>query len=274
MNFSDSKLLYRKLKSFFPELELEENQIKTAAGKILQLYPVEFGSNLKRIRSGKGISQIPLAGYLGVAQTTYSSWETGAHSPRISNLAMLSQYLQVDVGEFFPLSKNQTGKTLPLFIQSDFCSINADHFSNYVLKHAGQHTRDYFDSEYSFAFYNDDESMIGPVESIPLKSTVFCSLVKDVNVGDPFKKLYSLCGKVVLLSIVKGPALLREIIFDGKYIRFKAWNPKVEDIICLSSEQQSLPEGNEDLAMFANHPLCASMIEVFGIAHKILKDVK
>ena len=274
MKLSESKLLFRKLKTFFPEIEPEEKQINAAASKILQLYSVEFGANLKKFRLKKNINQVPLCTLLGIAQTTYSSWETGAHSPRISYLDSLSSVLDIDIGELFPVSNDDLYKTVPLFVQSDFCSKLNREFFEYDLKHAEKKTRDYFNGDFDFAFLNDDESMIGHSDNIPLKSFVFCTAIKPNPSETNFQKIYSMCGKVVLLSIVKGPAILREIAFDGQYIRFKAWNPNVDDVICLTSEEQTLPNGNEKLAMFANHPLSASMIELFGVAKKIIKDVK
>lgn len=81
-------------------------------------------------------------------------------------------------------------------------------------------------------------------------------------------------GKVVLLSFANGPALLREITFDGTYIRIKAWNSNIPEKICLSSGTQALPEGKESSALYNNHPLTVSMIEVFGIARKQIQDLK
>lgn len=85
--------------------------------------------------------------------------------------------------------------------------------------------------------------------------------------------MLSLSGSVVLLSLFKGPAVLRELSFDGTYIRLKAWNPNVLEKICLLSEEQSLPQSNEQLAMYANHPLTVSMIEVFGVAKKVIMNL-
>lgn len=273
MLFSDSDVLYKKLITFFPNLVRKEDDVKNAIIKLLKLHSSNFAQNLKRLREENGISQIALANYLNVTRTSLSAWENGSHVPRLSKLARLSELLEVDVGEFFSIASITNDKTIPLFSRTDFSCINSNHFFDYMLSHAPKQTTDYFQSEYQFAFVNDDDSMIGAINNIPLKSIVFCSTEKlncETNISD---LLLSLSGSVVLLSLVKGPAVLRELSFDGTYIRLKAWNPNVLEKICLFSEEQSLPQSNEQLAMYANHPLTVSMIEVFGVAKKVIMNL-
>ena len=120
MKFSESSLLFNKLKTYIPNLSNDEEQIKEAVSKVLKLHPEEFGANLKRIRVSKGINQIPFANQLGVAQTTYSSWETGSHIPRLNKIESISELLQVDGGELFSPSKISKQMSIPLFNKNDF----------------------------------------------------------------------------------------------------------------------------------------------------------
>ena len=109
-NFASSSLLVEKLKNFFPEMGTSESEVKQAMTKVLKTYLKGFGLNLKKIRTKKGINQVPFAKQLGVSQTTYSSWETGSHVPRLSKISMISELLGIDVGELFDEISNPTQK--------------------------------------------------------------------------------------------------------------------------------------------------------------------
>lgn len=272
MKFSESSLLFNKLKTYIPNLSNGEEQIKEAVSKVLKLHPEEFGANLKRIRVSKGINQIPFANQLGVAQTTYSSWETGSHIPRVNKIESISELLQVDVGELFSPSKISKQISIPLFNKNDFYAINTEHFYNYKISHHEKMTPNNFPQDYQFAFYNNDEEMIGKELCIPKNSIVYCSSDQSFTLG-LLKNIQKIDGKVVLLNIAKGPALLRQIKYDGNYIRIKAWNTELEDKICLFDENQTLPKGNEKAAQYLNYPLVVSMVEIFGIAKKVVVDL-
>lgn len=173
MLFSDSSLLKEKLKKYFPDMGDSEDEVKQAMIKILKNHPKEFGLNLRKFRTSVGLSQKTLCDDLGVSQNIWSCWEKGIHSPRLNKLARLSELLEVDVGEFFSITRIMNNKTIPLFSRTDFSCINSNHFFDYMLSHAPKQTTDYFQSEYQFAFVNDDDSMIGAINNIPLKSIYF-----------------------------------------------------------------------------------------------------
>lgn len=59
--------------------------------------PQAIASNLKKIRSAKGLSQHGLAAALGVSPQTVSKWECGRGIPDIENLCLLSEILGVSV---------------------------------------------------------------------------------------------------------------------------------------------------------------------------------
>jgi len=53
--------------------------------------------NLKLLRKQKGISQLKLAGVLGVSRSTIAMWENGLSQPDHENLIKLSDYFNVTV---------------------------------------------------------------------------------------------------------------------------------------------------------------------------------
>jgi transcriptional regulator with XRE-family HTH domain len=272
MLFSESDNLFRKLKSYFPSLIRKESEVRSAVAKLLKINPDAFSKNLKQIRESRGISQISLANYLGTSQTSYSSWETGVHVPRLQKLERLCEHLSVDIGDFFSEAITTIGNEIPIFNTDDFKAIPSDHFFNYVLKHTQTKTKDYFNNEFEFVFYNSDDAMISNERSIPKNSLVFCSIT-DLKNSDKSKIIQLIDGKIVVLSIAKGPATLRQIKYDGTYIRLKAWNKEIDEKICLLSEKQVPPQGKEKAATYLNCPLVLSMVEFFGVAKKIVMDV-
>ena len=68
--------------------------VKTLAGKDLTM---NFGSNLKKLRKEKNLTQEALAECLNVSAQTVSKWENGASMPDISLLPLLADYFQVSV---------------------------------------------------------------------------------------------------------------------------------------------------------------------------------
>ena len=67
---------------------------KPLAGKELTM---NFGSNLRKLRKEKNLTQEALAECLNVSAQTVSKWENGASMPDISLLPLLADYFQVSV---------------------------------------------------------------------------------------------------------------------------------------------------------------------------------
>lgn len=272
MFFSESDLLFKKLRSYFPSLERNEKSVRSAVIKLLKIHPESFSSNLREIRENHSINQIALSNYLGISQTSYSSWETGAHVPRLAKLEELCLQLGVDVGEFFNEADSCGNKELPLFRSSDFKALKSDYFFNYKLQHFSDRHQDYFNSAYQFVYLNTDDGMMGIDRVIPKNCWIYCS-TSEVQYADYSEIIPLIDGKIVLLCIAGGPAILREIKFDGTYLRLKAWNQEIEEKICLLSEKQPMPKGKEIAATYLNHPLVISMLEFFGVAKKIVMEI-
>ncbi|MBQ3491453.1 MAG: helix-turn-helix transcriptional regulator, partial [Oscillospiraceae bacterium] len=58
-----------------------------------------IGTNIKRLRSAKNITQEQLAGYLGVSSQAVSRWECGTACPDISLLPQLADFFEITVDE-------------------------------------------------------------------------------------------------------------------------------------------------------------------------------
>lgn len=58
---------------------------------------MEFSERLKDLRKQSGLTQVDVAGRLGISQQAYASWERGAKKPTQDNLVKIAQILNVSV---------------------------------------------------------------------------------------------------------------------------------------------------------------------------------
>lgn len=58
---------------------------------------MEFSERLKKLRKDAGLTQVDVAGKLGISQQAYASWERGVKKPTQDNLIKLSKILYVSV---------------------------------------------------------------------------------------------------------------------------------------------------------------------------------
>jgi transcriptional regulator with XRE-family HTH domain len=70
------------------------------------------GRNVKRIRQERGLGQIALSEYSGVAQSTISNLEGGKHLPHRATLRKLAEALGVDAGVFIMEAAEEQAREL------------------------------------------------------------------------------------------------------------------------------------------------------------------
>lgn len=58
---------------------------------------MEFSERLKELRKQAGLTQVELAGKLGIVQSSYADWERGKKKPTQENLVKIAQILNVTV---------------------------------------------------------------------------------------------------------------------------------------------------------------------------------
>lgn len=58
---------------------------------------MEFSERLKTLRKEAGLTQVDVAGKLGISQPAYASWERGVKKPTQDNLVKIAQVLNVSV---------------------------------------------------------------------------------------------------------------------------------------------------------------------------------
>ena len=58
---------------------------------------MEFSERLKNLRKQAHLTQVDVAGKLGISQQAYASWERGIKKPTQENLVKISQVLNVSI---------------------------------------------------------------------------------------------------------------------------------------------------------------------------------
>ena len=65
------------------------------------LYPMSFGTVLRKVRKSRGVTQVQLAEKLGVTQATIARYEKGIMTPEVRRIAQVAKVLGVSVQELF-----------------------------------------------------------------------------------------------------------------------------------------------------------------------------
>lgn len=68
---------------------------------------MEFSERLKDLRKQAELTQVDVAGKLGISQQAYASWERGVKKPTQDNLVKIAQILNVSVDYLVANSENK-----------------------------------------------------------------------------------------------------------------------------------------------------------------------
>ena len=60
---------------------------------------IRLNENIKWLRKRQHLTQEEIAKKIGVAKTTYASWEQGARSPKFKDALKIADYFGVDIDE-------------------------------------------------------------------------------------------------------------------------------------------------------------------------------
>lgn len=267
-NLLQSSLLIGKLKTYFPNLDENEKAVSQALKYVLKTYPKRFATNLSGIRRDKNKSQKELASLVGITTNSFSLWETGGYAPRISKLCLLADVLNVDIGEF--IQENSTLNSLSLYKDTDFISKQVDAIDLHFLKDLkAEQITDNYDGIYDFALKVTSSDMVGHDQAIPKNAIAYCDC-KCLSSIDNYTRLMFANGRIALLSICGGPALIRELRFDGTILNIRAWDSQVaEKNFPIDLNYLNLIK-NKESAKFLGKELCASSVQVFAIVKQIV----
>jgi transcriptional regulator with XRE-family HTH domain len=73
-----------------------------------------FGDNLRRLRERKNVTGQEVAETLGVAKSTYYTWESGYREPGIDTILKLLEYFDASATELFPRCEHDDAVTIAI----------------------------------------------------------------------------------------------------------------------------------------------------------------
>ena len=144
---------------------------------------MSFGSNIKKLRRERGITQDQLANALGISGQAVSRWETGAAMPDISLIPALSNYF--NVSSDFLLDINADGTTEEIDSIKDQLNDMVD--DNLIIRTA----------RYALKKYPRDPDLMGFLSSALINKAVY-----DENKTEMYEEAASLCRNILEISTV------------------------------------------------------------------------
>ncbi len=144
---------------------------------------MSFGSNIKKLRRERGITQDQLADALGISGQAVSRWETGAAMPDISLIPALSNYF--NVSSDFLLDINVDGTTEEIDSIKDQLEDMVD--DNLIIRTA----------RYALKKYPRDAELM-----YDLAASLMNRAVYDENKNETYEEAASLCRKILDISTV------------------------------------------------------------------------
>lgn len=190
---------------------------------------INLPDRLKSLRLQRAMNQQQMAKLLGVTNSTYSAWERGFRYPRMDEINRVAAVLGLTASGLLGTHYNEKMfAEEPLVIKTgDFILTQSDsfiHAKNFddVLPSAKRITLPWLNlpgNQNYFIYKMRDAAMSSP----DLKSIAIDSLcVINSNV-----KMTELTGKVHLVSIERGNAILRQVFINPQdaTAKFVAWNP-------------------------------------------------
>lgn len=284
---SNSQKFITAIRYYYPDVPAYEKDLEDAFENFLKGFPDLVRANIKKLRERSNISQRELAKKLNITQSSYSGWETGAHTPKVDNLIQMAELLEFDPYEFigdYPFKNKSTyGISVPIFDTEFFLNKRFNKFSDVVYKADPTNASEFGVKGFrpstaatrdSFVFYNKSEDMLGVRNFIPANCMVYCNYAK-IQGKSRLEKMAIANEKVALVSVNQGAPILRQVIFDSNTLTLRAWNDKVGDLVfpvnnmmanAYSSQRNTMVTDRGDIIL-------ADEVELYGIAYEYVKEL-
>lgn len=272
--------LIEKLKTYYPDLDVSSTrEVDNALQCVISGFPREFSKNLKNIRARLGINQRVMAQRLNMSFVTYSFWETGANPPRLNKLKEI-----FEKNDFFDpseiISVNPVSPTsslerkIPILPKNFFIG---ESFDSFRRKFERYQATDFFTVEtqdsYDFALYVEDADMVGYEKAIPVGAVVLCSFAPLMN-KSRYEILRFINKRISVVGIVHREARIRATFFDEDFLTLRPWNPTQPEKRFPVDLSLISKLDNPEKAKWLGFDTHADNIEVFGVAEKVIYDLK
>lgn len=144
---------------------------------------MSFGSNIKKLRRERGITQEELADALGISGQAVSRWETGAAMPDISLIPALSNYFKVSSDFLLDINvDNMTEEIDSIINEIDNMTDN-----NLIITAA----------RYGLKKYPQDAELMCYLAAALMNRAVY-----DENKNETYEEVASLCRRILDISTV------------------------------------------------------------------------
>ncbi|SKA66196.1 DNA-binding transcriptional regulator, XRE-family HTH domain [Succinivibrio dextrinosolvens DSM 3072] len=238
MNFNESIFLCDYLKTYFPDLSVDDDEslFEEAYLWALKLNHKHFRKKLKEYRENCGYSQTSISKALNVTQATYSSWETGKHIPKVEFIKKLTDLLNLqDPVQFIVSAINKPfgSKSVPVLPPNFFVGLKPEIINTELEKYLSEtsciETFRILESEkYDFAFKVTDTLMEGTQKKITKDSYLLCSFCSPQGLTK-YQLLKFVSGMVAIVSCKGNSAIIREVQFSEKeeIVSLLIWNTRI-----------------------------------------------
>lgn len=236
MKLSDSGKLREILKKYNPQLQDTEESFVQTYEKVMKGFPDILKKKIREVRIEHKLGQIELAKRIGTTQSTYSSWETGSHIPKIDNIRQMAEVLDVDPSAFIELNpmEGHDKREIPIFDKSFFSHSSFLDFQAIVNNPKAKGVRSFrpvfTEDEAEFCFDVGNCSDMKGRDGISPYSLVTC---KASHLKGKTKEeiLNSVNGSVCVVNIKGGDGLLRLVTYDGTILKISSVDNNAEERI-------------------------------------------
>lgn len=284
MKLSDSGKLREILRKYNPQLQDTEESFVQTYEKVMKGFPDILKKKIREVRIEHKLGQIELAKRIGTTQSTYSSWETGSHIPKIDNIRQMAEVLDVDPSAFIELNpmEGHDKRDLPILDKSFFAHSSFLDFQAIINNPKAKGVRSFrpvfTEDEAEFCFDVGNCSDMKGRDGISPYSLVTCkaSHLKGKTKEEIFN---SVNGSVCVVSVNGGEGILRQVFFDGSFLRIHAWNKDVDDrLFPVKKSFLSSLSSFAKVVIFQNNikqddVLLADDIEIYGVTIEQIRSI-
>ena len=268
-DLSSSTNLIAKLQTYFPKLTNDVSDIEKSFMFVIKNYPKEFGKNLSKIRDSKNINQLAFSKYLNISRPAYTSWELGTHVPRLYKVKEIISLLQIDPADLISTNPIQfdDSSSVSLLTSEFFVETRLEVLESKIKSAKNlERIRVPLGESHSFAFMVQNEDMVGNSKFIPNNTVLLCSSNSLKDASTESKRLNLVNNKIAIVSICGGPALVRELSFDGNMLSLTAWNGNILTL----RFPLDISSSNSSATLFHNQPTSTSSVQIYGIVEYVI----
>ena len=285
--------LLKKLATYGLDLkEQSESYIEDFLREILSKEPGELGKRIRAVRAKLKLKQQDLADRVPCAQVTLSLIELGKRIASVDLFKRICVCLKVDPSELIVAAKSPNqGCSVVVLGSDDFYGKEFSQFTSFLTELKQRENDPEIQQQYQrievpggvlcdFAvkvteggIASDSGKLNGICLPIVTGAQLLCSTAPLLYAKKYTSEYFDyLNSKLVIMSVHRGPALLRKVVCDNFFVRFIPWN---DDLPYYEFSRGNVSEkfkSVEQANIVNGYEASLSDVSVFGIVTKIVID--